>query len=259
MIGVRTARFVAFWQPKGGTAAADWEDGCAYSPGTGWFAVTDGASTGTRSREWAYFLAKSFVEDRPTDLFHSDGRHGERFGAWAASVRSRFDPHAGEFDGLRTPTWVRAIGDERGAFCTFLGGRLTDTGWTALALGDCCLFQVDATDQAVRTFPLSSPSEIGSTPLLVPSVAVDEVGIEREVALASGPFGPADLLFVATDALSEWMLTARDHPSLWPTLGRLTSTGFSSLCAELRGRREMRNDDVTLLRCVGARWPGELG
>ena len=44
--------FVAFWEPKAGTARSEWEDGCAYSPETGWFAIADGASAGTSSREW---------------------------------------------------------------------------------------------------------------------------------------------------------------------------------------------------------------
>jgi hypothetical protein len=253
MIDVQTARFVAFWQPKDGTPSHEWEDGCAYSPRTGWFAVTDGASTGIRSREWAYFVAKCFVEDRPDEMFVADGRHGERFVDWAASVRNRFDPNASEFLPLRAPQWVRAVGEERGAFCTFLGGRLADSGWEALAVGDCCLFHVSGGNAGLHTFPLSSPSDIGSAPMLVPSVVTSDSRLQREVRLGSGRFEPADALFVATDALSEWMLGALDHPALWPTLGRITSTGFAALCADLRQERQMRNDDVTLLRCVGAR------
>jgi hypothetical protein len=258
MIDVQTARFVAFWQPKGGTPSREWEDGCAYSPRTGWFAVTDGASTGIRSREWAYFVARCFVEDRPDELLVPDGRHGERFVDWAASLRSRFDPNASEFLPLRAPTWVRAAGEERGAFCTFLGGRLTGGGWEALAVGDCCLFHLNGQSGRLVTFPLASPSDIGSTPMLVPSVAAGDRRLRQEVRLGQGRFEPDDALFVATDALSEWMLDAREHPALWPTLGRITSAGFAAMCADLRKAGQMRNDDVTLLRCIGPRHPAEV-
>jgi len=72
-------RMIAYWAPKSATPDAEWEDGAAYSRRTGRFAVADGASAGSGSREWAYTLVREFVA---SDLALTD------FAGWLASTRA---------------------------------------------------------------------------------------------------------------------------------------------------------------------------
>jgi hypothetical protein len=240
---------VAFWEPKTGTARSEWEDGCAYSPASGWFAVTDGASAGTSSREWAYALALNFVADRPDGLVQADEGAGTRFLRWISGVREGFDPDADEFRRATIPEWVRKAGGRRGAFSTLLGGRITAGGWAAVAIGDCCLFHVRASDgTCVTTFPLSSSDELGATPQLIPTVAADDGTLAGSLRLGSGSVESGDLIFAATDAMAAWMLRDRDRDEMWRLLGRIGAQGFAALCQDLRERSEIRDDDVTLLR-----------
>lgn len=240
--------FIALWEPKAGTARSDWEDGCAYSPETGWFAVADGASAGTSSREWAYTLAKGFVDDRRDDLLQADEGLGPRFVQWLAGVREGFDPDAEGFVRASVPDWVRAAGERRGSFSTFLGGRISPSGWVAVAVGDCCLFRLPARGLRPTTFPMSSPDEFGSTPALIPSTRGDDEALARSLRHGSGPLHPGDVLFAGTDAIAEWMLRTLDRDDMWLLLGGIGEQGFARLCADLRETKEMRNDDVTLLR-----------
>jgi hypothetical protein len=240
--------FFAFWEPKSGTARSEWEDGCAYSPESGWFAIADGASAGTSSREWAYTLVKCFVDDRRDDLLQADEGLGARFLQWISGVRECFDPDAEGFVRATVPEWVRAAGEQRGAFSTFLGGRISTSEWTAIAVGDCCLFHVDASGLLLTTFPMSGADEFGSTPQLIPSRPVDNAALAQSLRHGSGPLQPRDLILAGTDAVSEWMIHAHHRVEMWSVLSRIGNEGFAALCADLREVKEMRNDDVTLLR-----------
>jgi hypothetical protein len=116
-------------------------------------------------------------------------------------------------------------------------------------IGDCCLFHVRASDRTcVTTFPLTSPDELDATPQLIPSVAADDGSLVGSLRLGSGTVEPGDLIFAATDAMAAWMLRRRGLDEMWRLLGRIGDEGFAALCADLRVRKEMRDDDVTLLR-----------
>jgi hypothetical protein len=68
---------------------------------------------------------------------------------------------------------------------------------------------------------------------------------------ADGRLAVGDHLFLATDAVAEWMVrTHHSHPGrLWPTLGRLQHPAvFRQLVAGRRRAGELKNDDVTLMR-----------
>jgi hypothetical protein len=240
--------FVAFWEPKAGTARSEWEDGCAYSPETGWFAIADGASAGTSSREWAYTLAKAFVDDRPDDLLRAEHGLGTRFLRWLSGVRQSFDPDAEGFVRATVPEWVREAGQRRGAFSTFLGGRISASDWAAVAVGDCCLFHLHSSGPRLTMFPMTGAEEVGSTPQLIPSAPADDGALARSLRHGSGSLQPRDVIFAGTDAISEWMMRAREREELWSLLSRIGNEGFAAVCADLRETKEMRNDDVTLLR-----------
>lgn len=236
---------VAYWTSKDGTARSDWEDGASYSPRSGWFAIADGASTGSNSREWAYTLVHGFVGDRPANAL-DDTTSG--FTPWIDRTRERFDPDSDTFPRSQAPGWVRAAGEARGSHATLLAGRIADGRIRAVAVGDCCLFLFRASG-AVESFPLTSPQSFGSSPQLVSSrgsgkaAAPSARRFERDL-------GPRDVVFVATDAIAQWLTGQRHETRLWQMLSMVGHHGFERLCADLRATNRMKDDDVTLFRAT---------
>lgn len=243
---------VTYWMPKGGTDDSDWEDGAAYSERTGWFAVADGASTGAHSREWAFTLTSSFVTDRP-DVFAVTP---SGFAAWLDGVRADFDPHSGQFSESRAPQWVQEAGSRRGSHATLLAGRVA-CGWIdAVAVGDCCLFHLRV-DQPLSTFPMTSSQEFGSAPDLVPSRLVSDPRLESTVRHYRAALAARDTVLVASDALAEWMIRNRHDTRTFDLLAGIGHQGFRELCTDLRAARQLKNDDVTLLRVGPCTTQGE--
>jgi hypothetical protein len=221
---------VAFWEPKAGSPPRDWEDGVAYSADCGRFALADGASTGSRSREWAYTLVSSaFCPVTRLDLVAAST---DLFCRWMASVRNSFDPEVHQFAAASAPGWVRETSRPTGSFATFLAGEIgADDRLSVVSVGDCCLFILTA-EGDIRTFPATSPSDFDSTPELLAS---SEEAHIPEPRWFSTRLAATDRLFAATDALSA-------------ELNSVTSIGFQRLISDRRHRRLIKNDDVTLLR-----------
>jgi len=240
------AEMVAYWLPKDGTPAAEWEDGVAYSRQSGWFAVADGASTGNSSREWAYTLASTFVADRSAQALHDDS--SQSFLDWVDTARARFDPKSPEFPVSRMPEWVQAAGDRMGAHATFIGGRLDDGHVRAVAVGDCCLFHLHAASGRTTAFPLSEPGQFNSNPRLLSSLGDRDHQLADAVRHYRAPFAPGDVVFAASDAFAEWLTKGIDDPDVWKALSGIGNKGFRRLCQDLRMSRRMKNDDVTLWR-----------
>jgi hypothetical protein len=115
-------------------------------------------------------------------------------------------------------------------------------------VGDCCLFHLHASGARPTVFPPTGAEEFGSTPHLIPSAPVDDDALVRSLRRGSGPLQPDDVILAGTDAMAEWMVRARERDEPWSLLSRIGHEGFAALCADLRERNEMRNDDVTLLR-----------
>src|SRR5207245_6295707 len=70
--------------------------------------------------------------------------------------------------------WCASEKAEQGAFAAFLGVEIDahKSRWTALAVGDCCLMQVDDVGKgmrAVETSPLQRSSQFTMSPYLIGS------------------------------------------------------------------------------------------
>jgi hypothetical protein len=235
---------IAYWLPKEATAVAEWEDGAAYNAGTGWFAVADGASTGSSSREWAYTLVSLFVADRAAEVFEAVP---EGFVGWVESVRARFDPRSPEFSRSRVPDWVRTVGEHTGAHATFLGGHLGAGELRAVAVGDCCLFHFHQTGEVV-IFPLNDPGQFGSRPALISSLPGDGKRVAGSARYYTASLAPGDVVLAASDAFAEWLVRNASDPVTRKALARIGHRGFGELCRDLRSIGAMRNDDVTMWR-----------
>lgn len=249
--------------PKGGSDAAEYEDACYVDAVTSAdgevdspevrIAVADGASESLLAGRWANELVRRFAGIAPAafaDTLDSAIRDWERLVADYVTDRSA----------RGVPVrWYEEPGLEQGAFATLLVLRLRDLDvdpgrgfWSAFALGDTCLFQVRG-EKLVSAFPVTSSSEFGSAPALVPSRPKDIGRVAGQLRACHGEWRAEDAFYVATDALSAWFLAgieAGRRP--WETLRDLGTAdaplSFADWVRTLRTAGVMRNDDVTLVR-----------
>lgn len=159
--------------------------------------------------------------------------------------------------------WFAEERVRRGAFSTLLGLLLEAGGvkssaggrWTALAVGDTCLFQVRGAELITR-FPIERSDEFGSHPLLICSNPDRNQVIweQTDWIEKTGQWKIDDIFLLMTDALADWFLNqvARGEQP-WLTLTEVTertqllSSYFGEWIDEMRASKVMRNDDVTLL------------
>lgn len=247
----------AFWLPKSGSSAAEYEDAFdspALKSPKGFrgnrvrFAVADGASEASFSKQWAKQIVRGFVKERlgvpptPEELKPLQER-------WRKTVYRKPLP------------WYAEEKASKGAFASLLGleicerhrGHGTSLAWRAVAVGDSCLFQVEQ-GEVMIAWPISSAEGFGNTPSLLCSnaanngdglsgVGMQEVGGECKVDTA---------FYLMTDALSCWFLRECERGNapwrILTDLGGAEAQPFATLVDEWRVAGEIKNDDVTLLR-----------
>ena len=242
----------AFWVPKAGNSETEYED--AFWPhkpldagGTCFrFAVADGATETSFSKIWAKQLVRAFCKgclDAPT-LFDYLPKLQQR---WSAIVRRRPLP------------WYAEEKVRSGAFAAILGLVLRDESegaacgeWQATALGDSCLAQV-RDEKVLARFPLDCSESFTNRPhLLSSNPAYTEQVFERLLRI-EGTWMPGDTFYLMTDALAWWfMREVEAGMKPWYVLRDLGTVDqteeFGQWISNLRRSKEIRNDDVTLLR-----------
>jgi Protein phosphatase 2C len=232
---------------RAGCTRAEYEDGVAWSRRERRFAVADGASASAFARLWAHLLVHAYTagwltpETLESDLASVQAR-------WATLVDRRPLP------------WYAAEQARRGAFAALIGLSLsTYGGWTALAVGDCCLFQLRG-EALLVAFPHDDPDAFDNRPMLLGSRPLANRSLRKcgAIATASGAWQAGDTFLLMSDALAAAFLRLRREPgdtlfseahtSLLPGLNfDRTHTGFRRWIHMLRAQRIIRNDDVSLL------------
>ncbi|MFY1831916.1 protein phosphatase 2C domain-containing protein [Myxococcus fulvus] len=214
-------------------------------------AVADGATESLFSGLWARLLAREYARGllcEPSELLQALPGLQRR---WLAEVEGRELP------------WYAQEKLREGAFATLLGVSLARTPtrgdgvvgtWSALAVGDSCLFQV-RDEQLVRSFPLELASSFGSRPFLVSTHGAQNARVVEQARGVTGEVRAGDTLLLMTDALAHWFLAEHERGGRpWRALpGEGSRSSFESFVAGLRAARSIRNDDTTLMRLsVGA-------
>jgi len=241
-----------FWLPKAGNSEDEYED--AFNParydvidvsGNALrVAIADGATETLFAKLWAELITKAYVEGK----FDLSGQTLPFLcQEWNEFVLSKPLP------------WYAEEKARSGAFAALLGFSIQSNNeedcavgsWDALAIGDSCLFQVRR-DELVVAFPLTHSTEFNRRPFLLSSLSSwNEV--QEEFQSKSGEVEEGDTFYIMTDALACWFLEEREHGNHpWGQLHGLDENGsalpFDELVARLRKPRQLRNDDVTLLR-----------
>ncbi|MFJ4657042.1 hypothetical protein ACIP5Y_37745 [Nocardia sp. NPDC088792] len=265
--------------PKHGCTAAECEDAVCVLPdlpfdelieGPLAASVCDGATESVLAKDWARLLAAvSVAKALPDPGFFAPGTAYEEF---AAEVVGRWDPWLAEYAGGRAAAgrplrWYEQAKLAGSTFATMLtvrvapgdspGGPEAEAGatpewhWHAAALGDSCLFHIR--DEAlIRSFPIESAEDFGTTPDLFGSRNHDTALLTARTRFDTGTCLPGDRLLLMSDALAAWLLAAGDPGAALRELlefgGPHDTPGFAEWLGKLRARQDLRNDDVALIR-----------
>lgn len=248
----------AYRLPKAGNSAADYED--AYWPrrpserssSPVRLAVGDGATEASFSALWARLLVRGYGLGNlsPEQLFERLPALQDR---WRRLV------------GKEPLPWYAEAKLRDGAFSSLIGLTIQDGPdedgsqgcWKAMAIGDSCLFQVRGED-LVASFPLQRAEQFDSRPSLVSSVPSGNTGIAEALQVTSGGCRAGDVFYLMTDALACWFLSRLELRDGDPFsfLNQVEDDSvFEDVIRTQRegrlegGRRLLKNDDVTLVRC----------
>lgn len=246
------------WLPKMGNSADEYEDAlCPDHNGQSdesrfRCAVADGASESTFAKQWANLLVRSYCVNNFTD----PSALVELLPQLQTEWRSLIDT-----TGF---SWFSREKLKEGAFCTFLGLNInqeveTDKSgkWTAMALGDTCLFHV-RNRQLLRKFPLVEAEQFGTSPDLLSSV-FPNTDLDDRFRIATDDWQIGDEFYLMTDALACWSMIEEENSTTdWLAYLDMFTNGEPSEFAEhvtaLRSQHDhtgkvfMRDDDVTLVR-----------
>jgi len=247
------SRDEVLWLAKDGNRPEEYEDaaiarwveevdGPAY-----YCAVADGATESVYADLWATMLVEAYSRG---ELSNSGLR------AALAAVRQEWHRLV---EGRPRP-WYMQHKLRSGSFASLTGLILRDAGamrarggvWTAMAVGDSCLFQIRG-DRLITCFPITSPAQFNNRPTLLGSSPGENPDLEDLQISMSGSWQPHDEFLLMTDALALWFLKAHERGeqpwlelrSLW--LGE-PERAFEAWAEERRMCGELRNDDLTLLR-----------
>jgi hypothetical protein len=237
----------AFCLPKRGNSESECEDAFSIADDKFRFAIADGATEASYSREWAKQLVRAFTKKKLSVPLSLDELKPLQ-SRWQEKIVHRH-PLA----------WYAEEKANYGAFAAFVGLEFledhsesgTNRTWRATAAGDSCLVQVRG-DEIIGAFPLSDSASFGNRPNLLSSSPASNGNGSELVLDFNGTWGCEDVFFLMTDALACWFFKEREQGNRpWNLLRDLDTEGqisFEKLVADLRSDLRMRNDDVTLVR-----------
>jgi hypothetical protein len=203
------------------------------------FAISDGATESSFSREWSDLLVSSYKDKRFGKTYLPD------------TLKMISDTWQTMVTAIELP-WYAQQKAEKGAFATFLGLTINreESNFETVAVGDCTLFQI-RNDEAILTFPVIRIEEFGNTPNLIATNLQYQTEFEKIAVYASGSIEPNDYIILATDALAAWIFKQKDAGKKpWNHLSDILEnyrSDFENWLNNQRQTNEMKNDDVTLI------------
>ncbi|MGA2387658.1 MAG: hypothetical protein ABSF97_01780 [Candidatus Sulfotelmatobacter sp.] len=238
------------WIQKAGNPEEEYEDafwpskpGSDDSKNNVSFAVADGATESSFSGVWANQLVRAYGRGKIDPANTSVSLLPKQRG-WSRFVSRKPLP------------WYAEEKIRSGTFSTLLGLTLNDNGdgqegpWNAIAIGDSCLVHIRG-EEILKMFPLSNAADFNNSPFLLGSHPDSNKEIETHIQIANGQWEREDKFYLMTDALAAWFLReVEDGETPWHTLRDLDTEdlSFRPWVEDLRKKKQIRNDDVTLYR-----------
>ncbi|MCW2749103.1 MAG: hypothetical protein JWR83_213 [Aeromicrobium sp.] len=229
---------------KLGNADDENEDAFAFEVRRGRIVVADGASSSFASRDWSRALCDEFLSDRDAIESHE---------SFASTVTRAVDRWTSAVTPTGEVAWYAQQGLARGAFATLLVCDIAMVDrkerWRAATVGDSCLAQLrKGADgwSVVTSFPMALGEKFTSYPDLLQT---NSPGTITGLRWAEGDLKSGDVLLLATDAVSEWLLGPHSAVAAG-LLAEGSPDQMIAAFAHLRQSSEMVNDDCTLVRLV---------
>ena len=219
---------------KNGTKPEENQD--AFSISDDCFAVSDGAAMGSFSQNWSRLLAIGFVE-----WPHIDDNLQE----WIKPLQEAWHEAIDWNSPAMKRKFVRTKA-EQGGFATLLGLEISNDpfqeiiSYKVTAIGDSCFFQIRK-KKIIKAFPIDNEEEFGNNPELLCSNSEDN----PEPKILQENYQIGDILILSSDALAEWILSS--DKSIKKLLRIKNQTSFDKLIDKLRKKREIKNDDTTMI------------
>jgi serine/threonine protein phosphatase PrpC len=206
------------------------------------FAVSDGATESSFSKEWAHLLISCFKDQSFEDSDLQTTLDLVRK-SWLDKIQNIDLP------------WYAQEKVRLGAYASLLGLTLDlrQLTWNALAIGDSNFFAIRE-DCMIKSFPTHDSKGFSNTPYLLSSLLSQNIDVSRNILRDSGDIRNGDLLIMGTDAISAWILSESEknlHP--WINLANLlggdgfSKADFKNWLNHKRSEKEIKNDDTTLI------------
>jgi len=240
--------------------AKEGEDACVISPDEVRFALSDGASASSLPRPWATLLGQQWVKKPFGDAEIGDLSLWlkEPRNLWVQWVKGTWYSTVNERNRLTGDYPVQREGLaqilDRGASATLLGLELhrPSQSWRALAIGDSCLFLVrrPSFPQILKSLPLTKSTDFSNRPPLLSSQRdADLDSLFPSVRYEEGTYQEGDVMLMATDALSQWLLWQKEQgKSKWVELLSIKDQeSFTRFVNKQREDGAMEEDDTTLV------------
>lgn len=248
---------MAIWNVKEGNSESEFED--AFWPKTPIyevgkvfrFAISDGASDAIFSKIWAKMLVRSF------------GR-GNLLSSGLTSEFLNLQQRWRNCYQWQSLPWYLEEKARHGSFATLLAFQIMEDEpcdgcvtpkWTAMAIGDSCIFQV-RDECIVKSFPIESSSMFTNRPHLLSTNPQYNSLIEKRICSTGGEIVAGDTFYLMTDAIACWFISEVENGrSPWIELTEIfcsvdNQDCFSRWLSRLRSSSSIRNDDVTVVRVV---------
>lgn len=233
----------SFKTPKLGLSEKECEDSYALSnpkSETVRIAVTDGATESLFSNVWADLLAQTYI-DKGSDFLNDLQSISDHL-VNQATERIKQMPD--------TRHWFMYEKLERGSHATFAGIEFyNDDKIKILTIGDSCVFWRYKHDGRFEMLPELSPEDFGVFPASICNLpqtwkTLPQKEISKELTSTN-----VSQIIICTDSLACWLAKKLiSEPSAWEELFTISDcTNFTNFFTNLREKKEMRNDDITLV------------
>lgn len=223
------------------------------------FALSDGATQGFYSKEWARLIVENYLsdieilEETPSQwLTNIQGK-------WIKTVKNIVEKHEKE----QSPLWIsdyNSFEEKRPAGGTLLGvkikRKLQELRIELKIVGDSCFFKIqenylkEHSDNDFESYPIKSSINFNNTPTLLNSYTLANIDsiISEEINVQIRADEKTYLL-LASDALSQWILKQHElkEISLIRELLTRNSENFESWVTKQKDNGGLHDDDITLV------------
>jgi len=207
------------------------------------FALADGVSSSCYSKTWADLLTKHFVSRTPP-IENGEKMH-QTILEWLNPIKQEWEEIVNEEVKMSELPWYIKEKLDEGSYSTLLGLEinLSRKKWSAISIGDTCLFQIRL-EKLLVSFPIEHSDGFSAFTDALNSKYNDLQKIS--VRVKDGMLEEGDIMILATDAFSHWFLKLyEENKKPWDIFD--SSTSFEELMEKERSLHRIVDDDITVI------------